>query len=90
MIIRNENFVLREIDGNFLLVTTKRKLKGKWFFSLNNMAAFIWENSCCPIVTEDLIDMISKTTRHDITKEELGKIYIFISDLLQLGLLKEV
>ena len=90
MIIRNKNFVLREIDGNFLLVTTKRQLKGKWFFLFNNMAAFIWENSCRPIVVDDLIDMISKTTRHDITKEELEKIYIFISDLLQLGLLKEV
>lgn len=90
MILRNEDFILREIEGEFLLVATKKRLNGKWFFSLNSMAAFIWRESGCPITVKELIALIEKNTKHHMTEKEIIETTKYISNLLQIGLLREV
>jgi len=84
---REENIVAREIAGEMILVPIRGNLADmQRIFSLNPVAAYIWEHLDGGTHLEDICKGV--VTDFEVEKEEAeADIHDFISDLLQANLI---
>lgn len=90
MVVRNDAFILRNIENTYILVACKRNCVGKWLFHLNTCGAMIWESCKEPISVSELLDDICAQFCGEINKSQRMSLEEFIMSLKHEGLLLEV
>ena len=89
-IVRNEDYVLREIGGeSFLVPVGEASLSLNGMITLNGMARFLWDNIKTPISREVLIEKVED--RYDVKKEEACEdMQAFLDGIKKIGLIEEI
>ncbi|MDY2813818.1 MAG: PqqD family protein [Dorea sp.] len=90
MLAVSSNYVLREINGFYILASCGECDNRKWIYELNTTGAEIWRICMCKVSFEDLVKRLEKYYSIVFTNEEKMKIDEYVNILKGEHLLEEV
>lgn len=90
MLIVDKNYVLREINGFYILASCGKCENRKWIYELNSTGALIWKMCTCGIDLEILVEQLETHYLQTFTAVEENRIKQYIDVLKKESLLKEM
>lgn len=89
MFVANDNYILRNINGYYLLLSSRKCSDGKWLYEINETGAVIWTLSQQEIDKDMLIDKLQMHYSYTFSIDEIQQIEKYIQLLINESLLEE-